>query len=94
MGHCGLDLLASRFRLAIFILLVLGAGMAIGYVNVPGEWYSALRKSWFNPPDWIFAPVWSVLFVLIGLAGWRTRERKSNGTAMKLWFAQMILNFS
>jgi translocator protein len=65
----------SLFRLIAFVLLVVGTGMTIGYLNVPGEWYAALRKPSFNPPDWVFAPVWSVLFVLIGLAGWRTWER-------------------
>ena len=61
---------------------------------MPGEWYAGLRKPSFNPPDWIFAPVWSFLFVLIGLVGWRTWERTSHGAAMKLWIAQMVLNFS
>jgi tryptophan-rich sensory protein len=85
---------ANLVRLIAFIVLVLGIGMAIGYLNMPGEWYAALSKPSFNPPDWIFAPVWSVLFVMIGGAGWRTWERKSDGAGMKLWIAQMVLNFS
>jgi translocator protein len=85
---------ANLVRLIAFIVVVLGIGMAIGYLNMPGEWYAALRKPSFNPPDWIFAPVWSVLFVLIGGAGWRTWEGKSDDAGMKLWIAQMVLNFS
>jgi tryptophan-rich sensory protein len=68
--------------------------MTIGYLNMPGEWYAALRKPSFDPPDWIFAPVWSVLFVLIGVAGWRAWERNSDSTVRKLWITQMVLNFS
>ena len=84
----------SALRSVAFIALVLGAGMTIGYLNVPGQWYAALQKPPFNPPDWIFAPVWTVLFVLIAIAGSRTWGRGSLSAAMILWLAQMALNFS
>ncbi len=84
----------STLRSLAFIAVVLGAGMTIGYLNVPGQWYATLHKPSFNPPDWIFAPVWTVLFVLIAIAGSRTWERGSLSAAMILWFAQMALNFS
>ena len=61
---------------------------------MPGEWYAGLAKPPFNPPNWIFGPVWTVLYVLIGIAGWRTWERRRHGVAMQLWFAQMVLNFA
>jgi tryptophan-rich sensory protein len=94
IGQRKLPRVGRRFRLIAFVLLVLGAGMTIGYLNMPGEWYAALRKPSFDPPDWIFAPVWSVLFVLIGVAGWRAWERNSDSTVRKLWITQMVLNFS
>lgn len=94
IGQRQLPRLGSLVRLIAFVLLVLSAGMTIGYLNMPGEWYAALRKPSFNPPDWIFAPVWSVLFVVIGVTGWRTWERTYDGAAMKLWIAQIVLNFS
>lgn len=94
IGQRKLPKVGRHFRLIAFVLLVLGTGMTIGYLNMPGQWYAALRKPWFNPPDWIFAPVWSVLFILIGVAGWRTWERNSDSMGMKLWIAQMVLNFS
>jgi tryptophan-rich sensory protein len=46
--------------LAMFILLVMGGGIAIGVVTAPGDWYANLEKPFFNPPNWIFAPVWTV----------------------------------
>lgn len=78
---------------AAFILLVSGTGLVIGALNVPGTWYVALNKPPFNPPDWIFAPVWTGLFVMIAVAGFRTFEREPGGPAMKLWAVQMALNF-
>ena len=79
--------------LALFIVLVFGVGLLIGFVTVPGEWYAALAKPSFNPPGWIFGPVWTVLYALIAIAGWRTWQRNPSGSAMKLWGVQMVLNF-
>ena len=79
--------------LALFIVLVFGVGLLIGLLTVPGEWYAALAKPSFNPPGWIFGPVWTVLYALIAIAGWRTWQRKPSGSAMKLWGVQMVLNF-
>ena len=80
--------------LAIFLVAVVGIGIAIGIGNPPGAWYAALNKPPFNPPNWIFAPVWTILYVLIAVAGWRTWMRERAGAAMKVWFAQMALNFA
>ena len=63
------------FALAGFLLLVMGGGMAIGYVTRPEAWYAGLAKPSFNPPNWVFAPAWSMLYVLIAIAGWRTWQR-------------------
>ena len=83
----------DKIVLAAFIILVLGAGTAIGLLTVPGAWYAALTKPPFNPPDWIFAPVWSVLYVLVGIAGWRIWRIAPAGRAMKIWWLQLALNF-
>lgn len=79
--------------LAGFLLLVIGGGLVIGFATAPGEWYAALQKPAFNPPNWIFAPVWTVLYVLIAVAGWRVWTRTSASGAMKLWWLQLVLNF-
>lgn len=79
--------------LTVFVLAVVGGGLLIGYATLPGEWYSALNRPWFTPPNWLFAPVWTILYVMIAVAGWRCWNRDRNSVAMTLWFVQMALNF-
>lgn len=85
--------MTSMMRLAVFVAFVLGGGFLIGYLNVPGSWYAGLNKPWFNPPNWIFAPVWTAIYLLVAIVGWRTWERSRQGMAMPLWLIQMALNF-
>jgi len=77
----------------LLLLLVVGGGLAIGFFTAPGEWYAGLAKPAFNPPNWIFAPVWALLYVLIAVAGWCIFERDRSGWPMKIWCVQLALNF-
>lgn len=79
--------------LAVFLLLVVGGGLSIGVSTLPGAWYAGLTKPSFNPPNWVFGPVWSVLYIAIAVAGWRTWQRDRAGRAMKVWGVQMLANF-
>jgi tryptophan-rich sensory protein len=79
--------------LAVFLIVVIGMGALTGINTAPGEWYAALDKPPFNPPGWIFAPVWFTLYVLIAISGWRTFLRAPNSTEMRLWYGQMVLNW-
>jgi tryptophan-rich sensory protein len=81
--------------LALFALL--GATLAVGFVaslatvpNIPG-WYAGLHKPSFNPPNGIFAPVWTALYVLMAIAAWRV-WRKAGLRPLRLYAVQLILN--
>ncbi|MGV1871034.1 TspO/MBR family protein [Agrobacterium rosae] len=77
----------------IFVFAVVTIGALIGMNNVPGEWYQTLNKPFFNPPNWIFGPVWTALYVMIAIAGARTWLQSRMGGRMQLWGSQMLLNF-
>ncbi|UXS02924.1 TspO/MBR family protein [Agrobacterium tumefaciens] len=77
----------------VFVVVVVAIGALIGINNIPGDWYQSLQKPPFNPPNWIFGPVWTTLYVLIGIAGARMWILRPTGTRMRLWFTQMALNF-
>jgi benzodiazapine receptor len=85
---------ATEFgTLVLFLALVLGGGPIIGFVTAPGAWYATLSKPPFNPPSWIFAPVWTALYIMIAIAGWRVWREDRYRAPMKLWWAQLALNF-
>lgn len=78
----------------IFIAIVVGVGATIGINTGPDAWYASLNKPPFNPPNWLFAPVWFTLYVLIGIAGARTFLRDASSPATFLWAGQMVLNWA
>ena len=68
---------------------------ATGVIFRPGEWYRRLDKPRWQPPDWLFAPVWTVLYAMIALAGWLVwREMGFADAAVPLtaYAVQLILN--
>lgn len=81
--------------LAVFVALVAAAAFT-GAQFEPGAWYETLEKPQWTPPSWLFAPVWTLLYVAIAFAGWLTwRQRARPFTpASILWFLQLLLNVS
>ncbi|WP_454288494.1 TspO/MBR family protein [Rhizobium arsenicireducens] len=80
------------FTYIVFIVGVVVLGILSGLSNMPGEWYQTLEKPFFNPPAWLFAPVWTALYVMIGIAGARVWLKAPASAAMQIWFAQIALN--
>jgi translocator protein len=77
------------------ILLCLAVGWA-GSLFTASEiptWYAALDKPVWTPPNWLFAPVWTTLYVLMGVAGWRVAHPMAEAHGVwPLWWVQLALN--
>lgn len=84
--------------LAGWIVLCAGGGAVIGVLTAGGTspWYLGLDKPSWTPPSWLFAPVWTTLYVLMGVAAWRIwrLDDARRGGALGLFMAQLALNFS
>jgi translocator protein len=81
----------TRYLSLVAFLLLVAAAALFGTQFEPGAWHAALEKPAWNPPNWIFGPVWTLLYVLIAIAGWlawRARHR----VLLALWAVQLLLN--
>lgn len=85
-------------KLAISIVLPLLAG-AIGSLFTSSKiptWYAGLEKASLNPPSWVFGPVWTTLYILMGVALYLVWSKNANSKqakiAMRVFFFQLVLN--
>jgi translocator protein len=89
---------SAKFRLIIlgvFLAIVLGVGFTIGLTIRPGAWYQSLNKPFFTPPNWVFGPVWTIVYVLIAVAGWRVALTEGFwSSSFLIWLFQMVLNWA
>ena len=76
----------------IFILASVAIGALSGLSNQPGEWYQSLNKPFFNPPNWVFGPVWTVLYGMIGGALAATWYDEDNRRRLQIFAVQAVLN--
>ncbi len=80
------------YALLVVFLAVVALAASSGVMFRPGEWYAALAKPPWTPPDWVFGPVWTVLYVFIAIAGWIIFSLPGTRLARGLWVAQLALN--
>ena len=83
-------------RLLIAILICQFAGIIGSVFTTPSipTWYAGINKPDFNPPNWLFAPVWTTLFFLMGISLYLVWEKgiKTSRLAVYVFSAQLILN--
>lgn len=80
-------------RLLPFLAAVVLVAFA-GSFFPPGDWYSSLSKPTWNPPSWIFGPVWSLLYLMMAVAAWLVWEsgHQLRRLAITWWGFQLLLN--
>jgi tryptophan-rich sensory protein len=86
--------LESVVSLIVFVLLAMAAA-ASGAIFKPGSWYKALAKPPWRPPDWLFGPVWMILYGTIAVAGWMVYEAAGlagASTALTIYVLHLLLN--
>ncbi len=91
---------AASFRSWMSLIFFIVGCLGIGYLGSLAtssslqDWHASLRKPPLNPPNWIFGPVWSALYILMAIAGWRLWRVSSayRFRARFLFVFQLILN--
>nr|WP_314865396.1 TspO/MBR family protein [uncultured Flavobacterium sp.] len=87
------------FRVAIVVVICLAVGYISGMVTRASitTWYPTLLKPSFNPPNWIFAPVWTSLYIMMGIAAgliWNqvSVHKEAVTKALQFFTVQLVLN--
>ncbi|MFW6025252.1 MAG: TspO/MBR family protein [Candidatus Woesearchaeota archaeon] len=86
----------GKLFVSIFISLLAGFIGSFFTTSSVSNWYPTLTKPFFNPPNWIFAPVWTILYILIGISLFLVWDKISSNLfsekAIILFIIQLILN--
>lgn len=93
MNQTGKNILAF----VVFLFICLGAAQLGSLFTIPSldDWYQQIQKPAWTPPNWVFAPVWTLLYVSMAVAAWgvwKERDRQSVALPIGLFFAQLLVN--
>ena len=89
--------LTLEFLISILLPLSLGAIAGMFTSQSVPEWYATLNRPSFNPPNWIFGPVWTTLYILMGISFfliWKQEASKARNRAVLIFLLQLLLNFA
>jgi tryptophan-rich sensory protein len=97
-GPARLPLPLDGLLLVGFLVVSLGVAVTASWFtipNIPG-WYASLEKPSWTPPNWLFGPVWTTLYLMMAVAAWlvaRDRSASTGRRALLFWGVQLVLNF-
>ena len=89
--------LTLKFLISILLPVSLGAIAGMFTSQSVPEWYATLNRPSFNPPNWIFGPVWTTLYILMGISFfliWKQEASKERNRAILFFMLQLLLNFA
>lgn len=95
----------TTFNSSLFIKLIISLTIPLALGSVAGmftaqavpEWFASLNKPEFNPPNWVFGPVWTTLYLIMGISFfmiWQQKPGRIKKQAIVIYFTQLILNFA
>ena len=90
-----MNMLNNKFLSFILFALITYSASVIGGMATIGfkePWYSLLIKPSFNPPDWIFAPVWTTLYLMMSIAIWNFWHNKKDLNTVCIYFIHLVFN--
>ena len=94
MSHSSLSLGRRALGLIGWLLLCFAAASP-GALFMPGDWYATLNKPAWNPPGWLFGPVWSALYTMMAVAAWLVWQRggfNAQPWPLTVFLTQLLLN--
>ena len=86
-----------KLIVSLFLPLFIGAIAGMFTAQAVPTWYTTLNRPSFNPPNWIFGPVWTSLYILLGISFfliWKENPTRERNLAIKVFSIQMLLNFA
>jgi translocator protein len=88
--------LIFKFIASLLLPLSLGAIAGMFTAKAVPEWYATLNQPSFNPPNWVFGPVWTTLYIILGFSFfliWKQERSIQRNKAISMFFVQMAMNF-
>jgi translocator protein len=83
---------ASSYGVLALFLVMSFATASFGTMFPPDSWYTSLVKPSWNPPNWLFGPVWTVLYAMNAVAAWRVYRRGSSLIPISVWILHLVPN--
>jgi translocator protein len=84
-----------KLIISLALTLLVGFGASFAAADAVNSWYSDLQKPFFTPPSWVFAPIWTILYILMGISFyrvWKLTETSKRNIALFVFVLQLLFN--